>query len=67
MDLRSLVAKQDISEREEAGLEIFNGVVGIQDEEQRMSVSIGVKGWLSVGIYLANRKGTVRNKHVVGK
>lgn len=27
-----------------------------------MSASIGMKGWLSLVIYLANRKGTVSNK-----
>jgi len=32
-----------------------------------MSVCTGMKEWLSMGIYLANRKGTVRNKHIVGK
>lgn len=42
MDLRKLVSKPDISEREEAGLEILE-MWAYWDGEQRMSVSIGMK------------------------
>lgn len=65
MDLRKLIPK-DISERKGASLNILNRDVGLLRGEQRMRVSTEMKGWVSRGICLANRKGTVRNKHIAG-
>lgn len=68
VDLRKLVSKQDISEGEKAGLEIWERDVGIlgwgtKNECVHWSEGLAFHGY----IYLANRKGTVRNKYIVGK
>lgn len=65
MDLRKLVSKQDVSVREGAGLEILNRDVGILEWGTK-NEPIGMKGYISMGMYPANRKGIVRNKSIVG-
>lgn len=65
MDLRKLIPK-DISERKRASLNILNRDVGVLRGEQRMSVSTEMRGWISMGICLADRKGAVRKKHIDG-